>query len=71
MAEILRRTLGEHIRIETVLSGGLWAALRMQASLKCHRQPRCYARDAMPDAQTYDRNRNAELDDRYARVMRT
>ncbi|MGO8470377.1 hypothetical protein AB9F45_39735, partial [Rhizobium leguminosarum] len=24
MSELLRRTLGEHIRIETVLDGGLW-----------------------------------------------
>jgi CheY-like chemotaxis protein len=67
MSEMLRRTLGEAIRIETVLAGGLW---------RIHADPNelenallnlaVNARDAMPEGGKLTiETANAHLDDRY------
>ena len=67
MSEMLRRTLGEAIRIETVLAGGLW---------RIHADPNelenallnlaVNARDAMPEGGKLTiETGNAHLDDRY------
>ena len=41
MSDLLTRTLGEHIKVESVLSGGLWQALgRFQSGRECRSQPR-------------------------------
>ena len=68
MSELLRRTLGEQVRIETVLAGGLW---------RVHADPHeiervlvnlgVNARDAMPDGGRLTiETSNAHLDDAYA-----
>jgi signal transduction histidine kinase/CheY-like chemotaxis protein len=68
MSEMLRRTLGEAIRIETVLAGGLW---------RIHADPNelenallnlaVNARDAMPEGGKLTiETANTHLDDRYA-----
>ena len=50
MSELLRRTLGESIAIETVLAGGLWPVFadtnQLESSLL---NLAVNARDAMPD----------------------
>jgi signal transduction histidine kinase/CheY-like chemotaxis protein len=67
MSEMLRRTLGEAIRVETVLAGGLW---------RIHADPNelenallnlaVNARDAMPEGGKLTiETANAHLDDRY------
>ena len=67
MSEMLRRTLGEAIRVETVLAGGLW---------RIHADPNelenallnlaVNARDAMPEGGKLTiETGNAHLDDRY------
>ncbi|HKS63469.1 MAG TPA: ATP-binding protein [Xanthobacteraceae bacterium] len=67
MSEMLRRTLGEAIRVETVLAGGLW---------RIHADPNelenallnlaVNARDAMPDGGKLTiETANAHLDDNY------
>ena len=67
MSEMLRRTLGEAVRIETVLAGGLW---------RIHADPNelenallnlaVNARDAMPEGGKLTiETANAHLDDRY------
>lgn len=33
-SELLRRTLGEHVQLETVLAGGLWAVCNDQSQLE-------------------------------------
>jgi signal transduction histidine kinase len=69
MSELLRSTLGEHIRIETVTAGGLWAA---QADL--HQLESAVlniainARDAMPEGGKLTiETANAYLDEAYCR----
>lgn len=68
MSEMLRRTLGDQISIETVLSGGLW-----QAQVDANQLESAIlnlavnARDAMPDGGKITiETANCHLDDRYA-----
>lgn len=68
MSELLRRTIGDTIRVETVLAGGLWASLADPNQLENAILNLCVnARDAMPDGGmlTIETN-NAHLDDLYA-----
>jgi PAS domain S-box-containing protein len=68
MEELLRRTMGENIRIELVLSGGLWTTVCDPHQLESGLINLCInARDAMPDggALTIETS-NAWLDDEYA-----
>ncbi|MFI4950261.1 MAG: CHASE3 domain-containing protein, partial [Caulobacterales bacterium] len=67
MSEMLRRTVGEHLRVETVLAGGLWNTFADPGQLESAILNLCVnARDAMPDGGrlTLETN-NAYLDDAY------
>ena len=68
MSELLRRTLGEKIRVETVLAGGLWRARADVAQLESAvLNLAINGRDAMPDGGTLTiETANAHLDDAYA-----
>jgi len=70
MSELLRRTLGEQIRIETVLAGGLWPTFADLSQLEnAILNLSVNARDAMPDGGHLTiETANTELDDRYARM---
>ncbi|WP_454883237.1 CHASE3 domain-containing protein [Sphingomonas oryzagri] len=69
MSELLRRTLGEQIQIETVLAGGLWKVCADQAQIEnALVNLAVNARDAMPSGGKLTiETANTELDDRYAR----
>ncbi|WP_421997707.1 ATP-binding protein [Reyranella sp.] len=68
MSELLRRTLGERVRVETVLAGGLWRAkadaIQLESAIL---NLAINGRDAMPEggALTIE-TANAHLDDAYA-----
>ena len=68
MAEMLRRTLGEAIEVETVIAGGLWNTIADPAQLESALlNLSLNARDAMPDAGRLTIElANASLDDQYA-----
>lgn len=68
MSELLRRTLGEQIKIETVLAGGLWRCqsdvVQLESAIL---NLAINGRDAMPDGGTLTiETANAHLDDAYA-----
>jgi signal transduction histidine kinase/CheY-like chemotaxis protein len=69
MSRILRSTLGEQVTIETVLAGGLWAALIDQSQLESAvLNLAINARDAMPEGGKLTiETANAFLDEAYAR----
>jgi len=68
MSELLRRTLGEQVRIETVLAGGLWRTSADPGQLENAILNLCVnARDAMADGGRLTiETLNAALDDDYA-----
>lgn len=68
MSEILRRTLGEQVQVETVLAGGLWNINADQNQLEnALINLATNARDALPDGGRLTiETSNAHLDDHYA-----
>jgi PAS domain S-box-containing protein len=68
MSDLLRRTLGEQITIETVLSGGVWLAHADPNQLELAiLNLAVNARDAMPDGGKLTlETANVHLDERYA-----
>ena len=68
MSELLRRTIGEGIRVETVLAGGLWRTMADPGEVENALLNLCVnARDAMPEGGRLTiETANAHLDDAYA-----
>jgi signal transduction histidine kinase/CheY-like chemotaxis protein len=72
MSELLRRTIGEGIRVETVLAGGLWRASIDASQLESAIINLCVnSRDAMPTGGRLTiETANAHLDDAYVAAHR-
>ena len=70
MSELIARSLGESVRMETVLGGGLWPTLADPAQLETSILNLCVnARDAMPEGGRLTlETANCHLDDRYSRL---
>lgn len=70
MSDLMRRTLGESVFVETVLAGGLWPTLADSNQLEnALINLAINARDAMPDGGKLTiETANAHLDDAYARM---
>ena len=70
MAEMLRRTLGESVEVETVIAGGLWNTLADPAQVESAiLNLAINARDAMPEGGRLTIEiTNAVLDEAYARA---
>jgi signal transduction histidine kinase/CheY-like chemotaxis protein len=70
MSELIARSLGEAVRMETVLGGGLWVTLADPAQLETSILNLCVnARDAMPEGGRLTlETANCHLDDRYSRL---
>jgi len=70
MSEMISRSLGESVRMETVLGGGLWSTLTDPAQLETSILNLCVnARDAMPEGGRLTlETANCHLDDRYSRL---
>jgi signal transduction histidine kinase len=70
MSEMLRRTLGERVEVETVLAGGLWRVSADPAQIESALVNLAVnARDAMPEGGKLTiETTNCELDERYAAV---
>jgi signal transduction histidine kinase len=70
MSELLRRTLGENIHVETVLAGGLWRTFADPAQLESAIiNLAINARDAMPTGGKLTiETANSDLDERYVRA---
>ncbi|ODT89356.1 CHASE3 domain-containing protein [Phenylobacterium sp. SCN 70-31] len=68
MSELLRRTIGENLRVETVLAGGLWRTFADPAQLENAIVNLCVnGRDAMPEGGKLTiETTNTHLDDAYA-----
>lgn len=70
LSEMIARALGESIRMETILGGGLWTTHADPAQLETSILNLCVnARDAMPDGGRLTlETANCHLDDRYSRL---